>query len=194
MSRMQPLLTLVILLAACGGGEPEAAETAGDAMEMAGEAAGMAGMAAISEPIALDETEMERFVGALQALQRTGEKYEDRTDGTGDWANYGAAMAANAEAMAILREHGYTQPQQFQRVAYTIGAAMAAGEMEGREDQMAEAQKQLEAMKGQMSDEQYKAMVQSQSSAMGMISNQPEGNVELVRAWKDRIEAAVEDN
>lgn len=192
MTAMRSLLLLAMFTAACGGGESDVADTASEAMEMAEQAGGMATMAAVNEPMALDETDMERLVGALEALKRTGEKYEGRTDGS-SWSDFGAGVAANAEAMAILREHGYASPQAFQRVVYNVGAAMAAAELRGQEEQMAQARQKMEAMKGQMSEEQYKAMMQTQQGAMSMVSDQPEGNVELVQAWKDRIEAAVQD-
>lgn len=181
------LAIALITALACGGGADEAAPDAAAAMQ----ATTTAAMAPITEPIALSESHMERFVAVLGEFKALGE--EVRPLGS-DAANLGAGLAANAEAMAILRRHDFEDLRAFQQVGYSIASALGAAELAGREDEMAEARRKLEAMKESMPKQQYDAMIQAQGMATGMVSNQPDGNVELVQRWRDRLEAAGTNN
>ncbi|MCA9762405.1 MAG: hypothetical protein KC544_04665 [Gemmatimonadetes bacterium] len=189
--RQAPLLLLLATLA-CGGDTAEsgASDTPGpDAAAMQAATAGA--MAPITEPIALSESDMERFVAVLGELKELGESVRPlREAGT----DLGAGLAANAEAMAILRRHDFDDLRDFQQVGYSIASAIGAAELAGREDEMAAAREKMEAMKGSMPKAQYDAMMQAQGMATGMVSNQPDGNVALVQRWRDRLEAASASN
>lgn len=180
------------LLAACGGGSDlESSDAAAPGDMMDGGAAATA-MAPITSPVHLSDSDMERFVAVIADMKTLGGEYADMKD-AGELGNMGAGWAASAEAMAILRQHGFEDVMAFQRISFSVGSAMAAAEMEGRSAEIEASRARMEQMKSSMSEEQYNMMMQSQEQSMGMITNQPDGNVELVRAWRDRIEAATQD-
>lgn len=188
MSRSGCTATAVLLLLACGGGNdapPPDAPPSADAMSAAA-----AAMTPVTTPVKLSEADMGRFVAALEELSALSEDYRDKTGGT-EIGQMGVGLAANAEAMAILRRHDFKDALAFQRVAYSVGSAMGAAEMEGHSAEIEAATAKLEGMKSSMSEEQYNMMMKSQQQAKGMVSDQPAGNVALVKAWKDRIEAAA---
>jgi len=91
------------------------------------------------------------------------------------------------------RSHGFKSVMEFQRVTASITKAMAAAEMEGREDEMAANRAKMEEMKSQMTEEQYNAMIASQNAVVGTVTDSPDGNVALVKKWRDRLEAIGEN-
>jgi hypothetical protein len=129
----------------------------------------------------------------MREFKRLGLDYEDRVgdDPGASVGNMATAWAANREAMDILRQNNFDLPR-FQRVTYSIMAAMAAAELSGNESKMKEGEAQLEAMKGKLPPEMYEQMKKAQEQAAQMTQqfmNQPAGNVELVSRFRAELEA-----
>lgn len=173
----------ILMLTACGGG----AANGGDAASDADMSAATASMAGVTEPMELTDKDVENFIAILEEMKALGERY---TDSDGDLKNVGAGIMASQKAQAILRKYDY-DPVRFQRVAYNISAAMAAGDMDGAD--LEADRKQLEAMKSQLPKEQYDMMVQAHEQMAGMMKNQPAGNKEVVARWADRLDAVGRD-
>lgn len=178
------LLSLGMAAAACGGGEPETSPAD------ASSAAAAAGVFT-PEPVTLREGDVERFLTVMREFKRLGLETEARGDPGQSVSAMATAWGANREAMDILRQNDF-EMVQFQRVAYSIMAALAASEMEGSDAKMQEGAAQLEAMKDKLPKEMYEAMKKTQEQATQMTQSfmrQPEGNVELVRRFRADIEA-----
>jgi hypothetical protein len=172
----------LVLLTACGGEETEASNAA-PSMETA----------FIAEPVALTERDVERFIAVMKEFRRLGVEYDGKvdTDAGASIRNATTAWSANREAMDILRRNDF-DVGRFQRVTHSIMMAAAASEMKGNESNMNAATAQLEAMKGKVAPEMYEQMKKAQEQGMQMrqsAMNQPEGNVELVRRYRDELEA-----
>lgn len=174
---------LGIALAACGGGEPGAS---------ADEASPAAAAAMFTpEPVTLRDGDVERFLTVMREFKRLGLETQGRGDPGESVTAMASAWGANREAMDILRRNDF-EMVEFQRVTYSIMAALAASEMEGSGAKMQEGAAQLEAMKDKLPKEMYEAMKKTQEQATQMtqsLMQQPEGNVELVRRFKADIEA-----
>jgi hypothetical protein len=179
-------VSAILVAAACyGGGANDYADYVEEVADMSPQEI----MESMTKPIELNESTMENLVAAMTEMQTLGDKYEAGSD----MANMASAWSANSEGMRVLGKHGFKNPMEFQRVVASVAGAMAAVEMEGREEEMAKAQAQMEAMKSQMTEEQYNMLVASSQAALGGISDQPAGNVELVKKWRERLDA-IGDN
>jgi hypothetical protein len=77
-------------------------------------------------------------------------------------------------------------------VAYNISAAMAAQDMDAGTDLAAD-RKHLEAMKSQLTKEQYDMLVKAHEQMASMMTNQPAGNKDVVARWADRLDAVGRD-
>lgn len=190
-SRLTALLTTFALVACSGGGE----DTAKDSADAAAAAATAAGQAATTlgalEPVVLTESDVEHFVAALEDLQRAGVRHEARLGSEPSEARQLAeGLRGSSEAMSILQKHGFDLAR-FQVVSYSVALAGAAAEAEGSAPKMDEALANLEKMKGQLPKEQYDAMLAGLKASSGVVEDlqkQPEGNVELYKRYRERIE------
>lgn len=175
-------LSLLVTMA-CGGGDKPASD-----------APGAAAAAAVftAEPVTLREQDVERFVTVMREFKRLGlETSKSAGDPGSSVTGMASAWGANREAMAILRTNDFDLPR-FQQVTYSIMMAMAASEMEGKSMDTQGSAAQLEAMKGKVPPETYEAMKKAQAQATQMnqsMQNQPEGNIELVKRFKEDIES-----
>jgi hypothetical protein len=185
------ILALSALLFACGGESPEA-DVADDQASVADAMGPAAEMMTNFQPMMLEERDVERLISVLQEFDRMGMKLgENVGDDPSDISAAFHGLAANAEAMAILRDHDL-DVMQFQRLFMSVMMAAAASEMEGNESDLAAEQAQLEHMKATLPPEQYEAMMNARKNAeamMGSIRNQPAGNVELVARYREELEA-----
>jgi hypothetical protein len=179
-------VSLVVTMA-CGGGEKPATDDA---------AAAAAGTTAATvftgQPVALAEQDVEGFLTVMREFKRLG--LETRRDSDDPMSSVGAmatAWGANREAMAILRDNDFDIPR-FQQVTYSVMMAMAASEMDGNSGNAQASAAQLEAMKGKVPPAQYEAMKKALEQSTQMVeamSKQPEGNIELVKRFKEEIDA-----
>jgi hypothetical protein len=170
-----------------------------EAMKLAQQYQGQgAGMQEAPPPaIELTEKDVTGFIGSVEDLQELGVASQIEADKDGK-LEMSEALAANHEAMSILEGHGFT-PERFQQVAYSVGYALAALQMKGKEGEIDEAwaaqEKAFEKMKGQLSDEQMqliRSQVGTAKAAMHQIEDQPAGNLELVRKHMDEIQRVIE--
>ena len=143
------------------------------------------------EPVMLTNADIERFIGALTDLKQLGvQPAQDSDSDPSGMAAMTNALQTNADAISTLDKHGF-DAVSFQRVGYSVMMAYAAGEMENASVEIAAARQQLEAMKSQMPPEQYAMLEQQILGALSMFTDQPPANVELVKPYKARIDAAV---
>lgn len=178
-----------LAVSACGGRDAkEAGSTAADSMAAAAQAIGSI---ASMEPLALAESDVEHFVAALEELHHAGLERESRLGTAPSEANQMfEGLSASAEAMGILRKHGFDL-SRFQYVGYTVALALAADDAASSAPQVDEAIAQVEKMKGQIPKEQYDAMLAAAKGASGIVQDlraQPQGNVDLVRRFRERLE------
>lgn len=173
------------LVSACGG----SGDSSSDAVPATPESVALA---TIPEPVQLAAADVEHFIAAAGEMKALGVDLDkNRADNSSDLTATMTAWQSNSEVMAILRKHEFDL-QRFHRVTYSIMMAVAADEMGKQGGEMEKAKAQLDAMKSQMSPEMFETMKKSQEQAMGMskqVMNQPAGNVELVRRYRERIDA-----
>jgi hypothetical protein len=186
-------LLLAVLLAAACGGDARQAES-GSATPSASASDPQVLAAGMVRPVQLTERDVESFLGAARDLHQLGLRVDDeRNDDPSSVTSFAEGLKLNAEAMGILRRHGFDLPR-FQQVTYSVMMAAAAGEMEPN-TASADMNAQLEAMKAKLSPEQYEQMKQATAGAtatMKALSEQPEGNIELVKRYKEQIKAISE--
>jgi hypothetical protein len=180
------LAGVVCLVAACGGGS----ESSADASSAA--ASAQVTLSAVPEPLKLSENDVEHWIAAAGELKALGVGLQEKQgDSPTDLTATMISWHTNREVMAVLRKHEFDLPR-FHRVTYSVMMAAAADGMSQQSGEMEKAKVQLEAMKATMSKEMYEMMKKQQDQAMELtkqVMNQPEGNVELVRRYRERIEA-----
>src|SRR5262245_25873095 len=76
--------------------------------------------------VKLTDKDIEGFVAASTKLRKIGLDEEAETKEEAD--SMAQALSNNKEAMAIIKDQGFT-PERFQNVAYSIGMALAADEI-----------------------------------------------------------------
>ncbi len=185
------ILALSALLFACGGETPEAG--ADDAQATVADAmAPVADMIQNFQPMKLEERDVERFISVLQEFERMGVKLNENVgENPSDISSVFQGLGANAEAMAVLRDHDL-DVMKFQQLGMSVMMAAAASELGDQSPDMAAEQARLEEMKATLPPEQYEAMMSARKNAEAMmvsIQNQPAGNVELVARYRDQLEA-----
>ncbi len=139
----------------------------------------------VPKPVKLTEHSVERFINAAKELSQLGKDVNlDASKGAG----FLQGVTLSADALEILDDHDF-EPIEFQRVGYSIGMAMAAGDMTAEDRaEMKKSQEKLESMKGMLTAAQYEAMKQQMTGAMSMFNDQPEGNIELVAKYRAQLE------
>ena len=185
------ILALSVLLLACGGETPEVA-TDDAQVAVADAMAPVADMIQNFQPMELEERDVERFISVLQEFDRIGVKLDEKVgENPSDISRVFQGLGANAEAMAVLRDHDL-DVTTFQQLGMSVMMAAAASELKDESPDMAAQQAQLQEMKATLPPAQYEAMMNAQKTAeamMGSIMNQPAGNVELVTRYRDQLEA-----
>jgi hypothetical protein len=157
---------------------------------------------AVTKPMTLTEAQLNSFFAAMDdfdALSKQTAK-SSKADPSKP-AEFAGALATSAEAQEILRKHGFSDPVEFQRIAYN--AAMAYGVLEQGGKQAlqeklnrakAQHEKAMQQMKQHLSPEQLEAMQGHMSAGMAMVgsmSEVPEENLVLMEKYRDRMEKLV---
>lgn len=144
------------------------------------------------EIVALEESDVTGFIGAMKELKRL----DPNGRGLGDsLADFNRAVATDSRVKAILSKNGLsaeTMPQ----VAYSI--SMAIGSLETSKAEIAGARNSgneaLARMKAQLSPEQYELMKQQMGAfdeSIAELQKQPEANVRLVQKYRAQLEEAL---
>lgn len=176
---------LLFIAAACGSSDTaETTETAADTGKKL-EAQQIPTLDALPEPVKLTEKTVKNFIAAAKELSKMGDEI---TLSDSDARDFWKGLSLSKEANEVLDDHGF-KPVEFQRVGFSIGLAMAAEEMAQNSEEIEEAKKNLEAMKGKLPEAQYNAMKKQMLGAMEMFEDVPEENVELVKKYKDEFDA-----
>lgn len=188
--RSMSVLSLLVLAACSGGDDTDDTTAGGETLDE------VLNAEMVSQPVKLSEQDMTNYLATMEEFKTMGEKWDGRRAGNADQAvAMGTALAANAEAMAILRKHDFESVTEFARVSSSIMSAAAAGMMASQQSKMAQANAAMEKMKSSMTPEQYEAMRKAQGVSTDMVRNQPEGNVELVGRYMSRLqEIGTRDN
>jgi hypothetical protein len=183
------------LFAACGGGDDEGVSgdaAAGQAAAPSPVAEGGGQSAGEPEIVRLTERDVEQWIAAMRDLDAVGDRAQGRLgDDPSGARQMVQGLRANAEATAILRRHGFADFERFSRVHYSVISAFVAAQMREGAAEQEEAMREMEAMKGKVPDEQYKAMEAAMKGAAAMreaMGRQPEENVALVARYREQIE------
>lgn len=172
---------LVLLAAACGDATPDAPPVA-DPIATDSASAPEAMLVPVSrrEPVRLTEREVADYVRVLEGLARAGERVraEVMADTNGVVINEGL-LAASPAAQRVILGRGFRDLEHFHQVAYSIASAIQAPEPSA-----------LAAMPLPDDPEERKAIEEVRAAMGEFASTQPEGNVALVAAYRDRIARA----
>lgn len=184
MSRIIRTLFVIILVAVVGCSQQTEKTEAPDNTDESKSGVSVT-LGQVPEPVKLTERSVERFISAAKELSQLGKNVDlDASKGAG----FMQGVTLSADALEILNGHDF-EPTEFQRVAYSIGLAMAAADMTAEDRaSMKKSQEKLESMKGTLPAAQYEAMKQQMTGAMNILNHQPEGNVELVAKYRKQIE------
>jgi len=106
--------------------------------------------------------------------------------------------AAAAQAMDVLKRHGFSQ-ERFRNVSYSIALALSVLQHEQNGDERlatarTEEEKKLAEVKGKVSPEQYEQTRRQLDAALGtmaQIHNQPAENLRLVTEHRTALEAVL---
>jgi len=136
------------------------------------------------EPLALTEREVTDYLRVLEALARAGERLraEVMADTLGVVINEGV-LAASPAAQRIIIGRGFRDLEHFHQVAYSIASAMQTPAPGG-----------LAAMPLPDDPEERKAIEEVRAAMGAFARTQPEGNIELVARYRDRIARAQAPN
>lgn len=103
-----------------------------------------------------------------------------------------AAVKANPEAVAILAKHGYS-PDSMYPVMINAVIAFGAAEMSDHKPEMAQAMAQLQAMKGQIPDEQYNMMMKQFGGGVDAMNRVPPANIVLAKKYRTQFDEIADD-
>ena len=142
--------------------------------------------------VALQESDVTGFIGAMSELKRL----DPSGNALGEsLADFNRTVATDSRVKAILSKNGLsaeTMPQ----IAYSI--SMAIGSLETSQAEIDEARSAgndaLARMKAQLTPEQYELMKQQMGAfdaSIAQLQKQPEGNVQLVQKYRAQLEAAL---
>lgn len=133
----------------------------------------------------LSDREMQNMIAAMKDIEAMGDDIDT------DTPNMFEAIAANDEAMAVLRRNDFS-PEGFQSTVYNVVLAMGALEMQGQKEQLDQAVAQLEAMKDQLPEAQYQYMQEQVLGTIRLFEKAPESNVRLVEKYKGELDSIGE--
>jgi hypothetical protein len=152
-----------------------------------------------AEPMTLTEAQLNGFFAAIDELRTLG----DQTWKGGDPSKPAAmaqALQVSNETAAIVHKHGFTNPSEFQRVAYNAALAYAVLKEGGKEAMAkkldaakAEQDKAMAKMREHMSPDQVQALAPVMEAAMksaGAMRDVPDENIALMQKYRERMEKA----
>lgn len=182
---------------------PGGARFVGAILLAAGVATGAGAESAPSAPsgramVTLEDAETGRYLDVLEELVALG--LEAKPTLSGGAAASPSELTAYTDRMQRAIESGGFTFERFSEVHWSAMMAYAALELDGQraEIEAAQAQQkaQLEAMRGSMSEAQYRQMMQAMGAIanMGPLSEIPDGNRETVAKYRARIDALVNDS
>lgn len=145
-----------------------------------------------AEKVTLTDSHVERFIAATKELKAQNFDYEMPDDsGTANWSE---AFRQNKQLNSIIQKHGFRDGAAFENTVYSIVAGIANMEMEANRPEIEEAKAQLAQMKDQMPAETYAMLEQQMLGITQMFSDQPAGNVDVVRKYRQQLEALDSDD
>lgn len=172
------MLLIVLIAAACGDATPDAPPVTDAVMTDSGSALAPSPVpVSRREPLPLTEREVTDYLRVLEALIRAGERVgaEVMADTLGVVINEGL-LAASPAAHRIIVGRGFRDLEHFHQVAYSIASAMQTPEPGALADLPLPAD-----------PEERKAMEEVRAAMGEFASTQPDGNIELVARYRDRI-------
>jgi len=147
--------------------------------------------------VELSDADIENFISVYPRLTALGEKHGYQVDGESLSNNPAQAFAAMrksqavfAEMHALLADHGFSDMQQWMRIAYSI--ALAHGWRDrGGENPMQNLDKTIAEIRAnpQMSEQQRSALIAQLEAQRGLIAAfQPsEENIQRVKRYEDQL-------
>jgi hypothetical protein len=152
----------------------------------------------IAKPMVLTDAQVNGFLGAVEDFDAMEKKSGDRPKRDPSTpADFTRNLADSAEAQAILTKHGFSDPLEFQRVAYNAAMAYGVLEQGGKKvvqqklsDAKSKQAKAMEQMKQHLSPEQLKAMQGQMNAGMAIADSMgdvPDENLTLMEKYRDRM-------
>ncbi|MFK7913333.1 MAG: hypothetical protein AB8B93_05420 [Pseudomonadales bacterium] len=138
-----------------------------------------------AEKISLTDGHVERFIAAVTELKAQNFDYQMRDNA--DAANWSEAFNNNERMSSIIQRHGFADGKVFESTVYSIVAGIASIEMEQNRPEIEKAKAQLAQMKGQMPAETYAMLEQQMLGVTKMFNDQPAGNVDVVRKYREQL-------
>lgn len=187
------LLSLALLVGACGGSQPPSESTSAPASD-----APPGTMAASQEVREISESELTRYFAVIKELRALGSATDAKLgDDPSEMQGMFVGMEATGKFGEILARNGFTH-SSFTAVHYNVIQAYGAIQIDERQSEIeASKSKQaaaLEQMKGKVSAEQLEMMKQATGQANQMLDayrDVPPKNKELMRRHRAEFEAVM---
>lgn len=156
--------------------------TAAQAQDPAAAQAWMAELQSV-ETKELSEAEVKNVIAAMKDLDGLENSGIDT-----DSPDMFDAISANNEAMSILKKNDL-DANSFRVAVVNIALALGALEVEANRPQIEATLAQMEAMKGQIPEEQFNMIQQQVTGALALVERAPKSNIELVGKYKAELDA-----
>jgi hypothetical protein len=144
----------------------------------------------LPDPIELTDRDVTGFIKLASELQQLGVEFDAET--MGQSPSTLQALQGRQRAMDILNSADFDL-ERLQSVGYSVALAIAA--LDQDMDEMQQQMAQMEAMKSQMTPEQWAMMSAGMGMAVKMMEqmqNQPAGNIELVRKHRAELDQLLD--
>lgn len=148
---------------------------------------------------ALSGGEVERYLDVFDKLVDFGPEAQPMVEsaGQGGLGGQAAALQYTTRMQSVIESGGFTL-ESFSEVHWNAMMAYAAAELEKNRPEMEQARRdteaQLQAMKGQLTPEQFQQMTQAMGALgnIGPLGNVPPENIALIEQYRSRLEAIIE--
>ncbi len=151
----------------------------------------------VQEKMDLTDAQVKGFFDAADELRAAGASAAGSKQ-AGSPTQFAKAFATSEEAVAIIKKHGFKDTTEFQRVGFNAAMAYGVLKQGGKEAANARIEKAqarqketLDRLKAQLKPEQYKlleAQISSSLKTAKSMQDVPEGNVEVMKKYQDRME------
>ena len=142
----------------------------------------------------IEEDDLESYMAAMKEIRGLSSDFEaDLGSDPSDFQRFATGMKFQGEWEDVLEDHDLDSAS-FMKMHTSLAMALGKAMMEEQSAEMeAQQQEAFERMKEQMGEEAAQKMLDAQKNMMGGFAGAfgavPPENVELVKKWKDELEA-----
>ena len=150
----------------------------------------------VEEPMELTDAQVKGFFDAADEMRAT-RKDGDQADPKGY-----QALGTTKENLAIIQKHGFKDTTEFQRVGYNAALAYNVLQQGGKDAIKARVEKNrqqqrdsLEKLRPKVTKEQFKELEKQVATATSMakpLLAVPDGNIEIMKKYSDRMKHTEE--